>query len=401
MNNIVLFIVIAVVAILGANVLFRPVFRSLVASYALQTGFGYLFLGIILGPYVLNVLSSEVLQSLEPLMYLGIGWIGLFFGMQFNNRHLKVVPKLHRTAIFLESGVTWLVILCGLLSVFVLPGVTENGDLPWSFIVLMLASAGSISSPMAVAILRRDIGRHSFVIDVLRLITSMDGIFGIVVFGCTLCQFHFYLHDMSGHAVHAGWQLILSGTVLGVVLGWIFILFNKQRTNENEELLILIGFVVFISGIAQLLYLSPLFLNFICGISIANMGGSHERIYRQLHTLERPLFLLIIIFAGAFLEPIAWYFLPVFLLYLVFRVVGKLCGGVFAARLFKVRPASIFGLGYGLLPQNGITIAIALSIRSLYAGEYGTVIMVILVLGTVFNNLIGFLFMQRLISARV
>ena len=90
------------IAFLGSALFLRRMKVPASISFLFISGLVYIFLGVYLGEQGLNVLSSSVLDGLEPLISLGLGWIGFLFGFQLESRYLKRFPGIYPGLLFLQ-----------------------------------------------------------------------------------------------------------------------------------------------------------------------------------------------------------------------------------------------------------------------------------------------------------
>ena len=94
----------------GYHLSFRSFKLPLFARKFYLTGTEYIFLGLLLGPFFLNLLDEKTISSLEPLTALLLGWIGLLCGFQFEIMEIKRFSKTYLGAAITESVVTFLVV---------------------------------------------------------------------------------------------------------------------------------------------------------------------------------------------------------------------------------------------------------------------------------------------------
>ncbi|NIP83548.1 MAG: hypothetical protein GWM90_31710, partial [Gemmatimonadetes bacterium] len=91
MSPLVGVLVLVLLGLLGARFAFDPARAPLGPRLLLTTGAHFLLVGLLLGP-ILGFLTVEVVGQLEPLLALGLGWIGLLFGMQLDRDQLGQFP---------------------------------------------------------------------------------------------------------------------------------------------------------------------------------------------------------------------------------------------------------------------------------------------------------------------
>jgi Kef-type K+ transport system membrane component KefB len=132
---------------------------------------------------------------------------------------------------------------------------------------------------------------------------------------------------------------------------------------------------VFASGAAYYLNLSPIFINLVLGIMLANTSSIRHRLLEMMHSVEKPFYVVILVFAGAAWNLAAlaerW---PLFAfcagLYLLLRYWGKSFGG-YAAYTTSENPEQLpRRIGLGLLSQGAVAVAMIVNYRQVYKNEF-------------------------------
>jgi hypothetical protein len=123
----------------------------------------------------------------------------------------------------------------------------------------------------------------------------------------------------------------------------------------------LAGAIVVASGASYYLNLSPIFTNLILGIILANSGGSHRDVTGLLRATERPVYLALLIFAGAAWSPGSQELLFIAPIFVLVRLVARFAGGWVAGA--RVAPPELRTprLGRALLAQGGLAVALAVN----------------------------------------
>jgi Kef-type K+ transport system membrane component KefB len=75
-------------------------------------------------------------------------------------------------------------------------------------------------------------------------------------------------------------------------------------------------------------------------------------------------------------------------IYIIVRVVGKICGAAFGAAICKAEPNVKKYLGFSLIPQAGVAIGLSL-VATQVMPEFGAQIRAIILCGTLIYELIG------------
>jgi hypothetical protein len=346
----------------------------------LFAGSEYLFLGLILGSAPLAIFSSETMQLLSPAVSLGLGWIGLLFGIQFEWAQLERIPLRFMGITLIQALVTFLIVLSGLSIIILLtnPNLTVSG-------ILVLSAIASLSSPTCLVFMQSHTRFSRPILRLVQYISSLDSIVSIAIFGLVLST-----------REHLGWLTQLpTYFLLASPLILIFHLLTRFRISRQELLILTIGLVVFSSGLAEEFGLSALFLNFITGLGLINLPSlNHNTFANILHSQEKPIYIVFLVLAGAMWTPSSMH-LYILAAYLGLRILGKLLGGRLTVGLFNLdfTPPPMWGLA--LFPQGGMAIAMAVDYLHYYPGETGNTILNIILTATLISHLSGPLAIRR------
>lgn len=377
----------------GYHLTFRSMRLPLFARKLYLTGIEFLLLGVLLGPYFLNLLDVNTLRDLEPMSALLLGWIGLLFGFQFE------VPKLRRYSFdyflagFLESAATFLVVFFGVyFAVSFISLFEDSSRIVMSCVSASIAACTSQTwlGLMAPAAIRR----HHEAITLLRFISAVSSFAALLVFSAAFLFFP--LVDGAPDSARLFSRAVIGLCVgIGGVIMWELMV--SQRRSYAELVLIVIGMVVMVSGLATFHHFSPLVANFILGLAIVNISREKERVYKVLTSVEKPAYLLLLVLLGA-----GWAASPGFAVMLgagffCLRVLGKYVGGYVVTRFsrFRTYPAH---LGFGLLDTGGLPLAILYDFRQGFVDTANSMLVGIILFAIVLNDIVSPHFLSRIIE---
>ncbi len=390
MRSILGLILIAVFAYLGAA-MFRIARMPVLLKSLISSGLGFFAIGLLLGPQAAGLFDQQALSGLDVLVNLGIGWVGLLFGLQFYWTDLKKISGPCFEVAAVESLTTMLLVGAGIsaLPFFI------SGQPDW-LPPLLLAAIASTSSPTIAAQVALDTRGCGTLTRMVRVVTSIDALPAVMVTGAAMCFSS--LHPAGAGLLSGGWMWLGATFLFGLALGTLFHLMTLFRYSDNQLLVVVLGLVVFSGGVAHFLALSPLLINMLVGIVVANRSPLRSRVLGSLLRLEKPVYLILLTMAGA-----VWSLPPLSLLalvppFIILRFGGKLLGGALAGR--RAAPGSgPLGIGPGLLPHGGMALAIALSVAQFFPGPLGNLVLTAAI-GSVFAaSLISPWTMQRLLAS--
>ncbi len=384
-------LILILLALLGARFSFSSISVSPGPRLVFRTGTHFLFLGLILGPHVLGLLTDGAIRQLFPLLGLGLGWIGFLFGLQLDRRNLSHFPPAFLILALGQAVFTFLFFLgVGWLGLMVL----GFGGRVEVLLLMGAAATACISTPAGVALISTTFRVKGKVRDLLFFVASLDALVGIVALQATYALFP--PGAMVGEiSLAPGLLGILAALGVGVVCGILFLWLTRPRPGGEELVLFLLGIAAFSSGAALQLQLSPLFVSVIMGAVVANLSPEPQRVYRVLQEWEKPIYVVFLMLAGALLSfPTPW-IVPLAVAYALVRGSGKLLGNMAMVRIVPLPFQTPKRFGLGLIPQGGISLAMAISgvltYSGLVMGEMSAVnlLFAVVVLGVILSELTG------------
>ncbi|MBC2715851.1 MAG: hypothetical protein HF978_11135 [Desulfobacteraceae bacterium] len=385
------FLLIIFLVFSGYHLSFRKFGIPLFARTFYLTGLEFLFLGLLLGPQFLNILDVETCGALAPVSALLLGWIGMLFGFQFEISKLRRFPRVYFLAGFLESFLTLIVVFGGIY--FTLPFILKISEPMRAVISVVLASAAACTAQTGLAMFSSSkIGKNQSMIKILRYLSSIDGLVAMLAM---LPVFVFFPRstDIAASRFLFGYDIFIAMIIFTAIL-ILYNLFLVYRREQSELVLIIIGMVIFISGFSTVMNFSPLLSNFFVGVCLVNLTSEKEKIFTTLVSIEKPVYLLLLVFLGS-----AWHLQSFWALaaaggYFVIRFTGKMIGGFSISLLglkMKEYPA---GLGLGLIGQGGLPLAILYDFQQGFQLEVADVVVGIALIAIIYSdvmspNLIG------------
>jgi hypothetical protein len=158
---------------------------------------------------------------------------------------------------------------------------------------------------------------------------------------------------------------------LGVAIGVLIFAMIRVPVSNVEFLAVVLGAIAFASGLAGNLRLSPIVICFIAGVLVTNFPNEQrESIFRILNHLERPVHLLFLMIAGAVWTITDWRGWALVPLFVAGRIIGKWTGIVASKTVVGALLPSAFADQRTLVtPLSGLSIALVISVQSLYHDE--------------------------------
>ncbi|MDX2094083.1 MAG: hypothetical protein SFX73_40000 [Kofleriaceae bacterium] len=357
-------VVLVVLAYLGGQ---RRVIRfqeRLGISGVITAGFPLVALGLIASSSSVGILDGEVIGLLRPLLHFGLGWLGFIIGSQLDIRTLDRVPRGTAYLILVEALGPFAITAAACGAVMFAFGLSWADRAVWRDVIL-LGAAAAMTAPRRYRGFANRTWKEGRSVDIL--LAQLDELAGVV--GLLFITAYFRDDGSYGTWVIPDTAWIFVSLGLGVASGVLIFAMVRVPQSNAEFLAVVLGGIAFASGLAGFLQLSPIVICFLAGVLVANFpNDQRESIYKILHHLERPVQLLFLIIAGAIWDVRDWRGWVLVPLFVVGRVAGKYVG-VLASRTGFVDelPAGYTDKRQIVTPLSGLSIALVISVGSLYA----------------------------------
>lgn len=359
-------VAIATLVWLAAHPGLRRLEELLGIRQVITTGFPFVALGVIARHPSVGILTDEVLHDLTPVLHFALGWLGFLIGFQLDVRTLDRLPPGTALTVSAESMIPFaLVTISGALL------MVSFGE-PWRdplFLrhAIALGAAGSIS----VAVLRErpPPWERSDVEETLRArIDSLDEIVVVVVLALLGAFFRPAWVEWRWELPATVWLFLTLG--MGGAVGLIVYLMVRERAGSAEFLAITLGSVALAAGMAGYVFISPIVVCFVAGAVLANSPiETKQRLWGILTKLERPIYFLLLLVAGALLDLGDWRGWALLAAFLAARTVGGTIARWLLGRAGAAGSSVSPTPAGAIRPMGAVSIAVVVSTHATYRGE--------------------------------
>lgn len=364
------------------------------------SGVEYLIVGVLIGPQLPpRLMTAAYLQQLTPLISLLLGLTGFIVGVRVRRTIVRadavIAGGLLATTVLATVGMMALGLMYWLdappedvvlnLQLVDLWGLRfelrASGEQLW--LALGLGAAAAISGSAIVESTGRLHRAKGPVWDLLQTASATGELLAVLVFGLTLAAVR-----SEGDAARFGMGLTewaVAAISVGVLCGALFTLFIGRERDTMRMFLASVGAVFFASGIGSALGISPLFVNLLFGMTVALTSNHSKQLCAEVARLQHPVYVMVMIFAGALWVPVqGWqWLLP--LGFVVARYIALRLFTPLVARLAMEPPVVAHRLGHGLLAQGTVAVAIAVSF-ALRFPEQAPVVLTTILAGTLLGD---------------
>ena len=348
-------------------------------TYGIVSGVEYIVIGAIFSPSFVEfagvgwqLLTPERLVKLSPALVLGEGSLGLLAGVILNFRARDGVTKR-------AFGIGLVLTLATLLMVSGVPfaaGAYFVGlDAMWQYLphVLCFGAIASVASGAPLRTLIAFLDARGEGANLVTRVARSCSSFAVIAFGVIFCLVQpasdlvpgFDFGPVADVFFWLGVHIIF-----GVLLGIVFALFLMQDVEDDKVLTIVIGMVIFTSGVGYFLKLSPILVCFVLGVVFANISNrGSEQVQRMLLSVEQPLYMMIYFFLGASMSlSVPWWAWAAAIPYMLLRGAGRGLGGV-VARASSNELRHVPPIGAALLAPGALSAAMLLNFQEVFEGQ--------------------------------
>lgn len=352
----------------------------LVKKIKLPNVTGYLLAGLLLGPSVLGILNDDFLNSVSVISDAALGFIAFSIGNEFKISYFKRVGATPIIIATLESLFA---------VVFVVLGLKLIGcDTTFS---LVLGSIAAATAPAATIMVIKQYKARGPVTETLLSVVAIDDATALIMYSISIA----IATALSGGSASTA-DLVLKpvieiggALVVGAILGFLFLVPLKHFKKDGNRLSIVIAFIFMGLGLSELCGFSSLLFCMSMGAIVANFSPDVNHIMKLSDRITPPIFMLFFVASGAGLKLSV---LPavglVGVIYIVFRVIGKMFGASLGAIVCKSDKNIRKYLGPALIPQAGVAIGLSLAASSVVP-EHATEIRTVILCGTLIYELVG------------
>jgi Kef-type K+ transport system membrane component KefB len=313
----------------------------------------YLLLGILIGPYGLNLISKSLVNATDSIGYFVLGLVAFSLGQNFLWRELKHVGKtVISISCFAAFGAIALVTL-GLL--LIKRPVSE---------AIVLGGIAAATAPMATIMIVREYRAKGPFTRMLLGIVAIDDAWGIIAFAGAMVAAKLIslpaTENVFASAMIGTGKEITGALVLGTILGSLLSMLSRYSKIQMDSFIFSIGFILINTGTSLKLGISPLLANMAMGVAVVNLTKRHI-FFDVLKRIDWPFYLLFFVLCGASLQiPFLRKLGVIGTVYVAARTLGKYGGAYLGGQIVHAEEKIKKYLGLGLIPQAGVALGLAI-----------------------------------------
>lgn len=349
----------------------------------------YILTGVLLGPFCLNLIPSDVISGMDFISDIALAFIAFSIGEFFRIDALKKNGMKVVVITLFES-------LMASVLVFFVCDVILHLNIAFSIILCALAAATAPASTMMTI---RQTGAKGDFVDTLLQVVAFDDVVGLVAYAIAVSIATATISgSFRASSVFKPIGINLLALVIGAIAGVLMKLLMPKKRSTDNRLIISIAIMFTFCGICEMIGASPLLGCMAMGMIYINITDD-EKLFKQLGYFSPPILLLFFVHSGlgfridklldrgSSIGGIS--LLVIGIIYFIVRILGKYIGAFTGCLVTKKDKKVRNYLGFALIPQAGVAIGLAELGARMLGGEMGIALHTIILTSSVLYELIG------------
>jgi len=378
---------------LGLILLLGLLAERLIQKIKLPTVTAFIIAGILLGPSLLNLINPQLIGSSGLISNIALGIIAFSLGESFLFSSFKEIGR----------PVIYISLIAALLPcILVTIGLYFLLEQPL-YVAILFGAISSATAPAATLMVIREYKARGSLTNTLLGVVAIDDAWCLIVFSLSFA----FSKDMIQGDANPSWfkviypfiKEIIFVIILGSLTAFACNFISRYIKLKSDLLIYILGFLLLNTGLALYFHLSLLLTNIIFGAVLVNISTTSFKFFDLIKSVDAPLYLVFFILAGANLEIALLQGVWIFgLAFIILRSSGKIIGAYLGGYLSKAEHKIRKYLGWGLLPQAGVAIGLALIVKEEFP-QVGNILFPTIIATTVFYEIAGPIFTKYALIA--
>ena len=378
----------------GLLLMLGLIFGKLAKFLKLPNVTGYLIAGLVAGPifglFGVHIVPEHVISELSIFSSFALGFIAFAIGTDFRLSYFKRVGTKTLVIAIFESLGAIVVVLGGLL-IF---GV----DLKFAMVLAAIAAA---TAPAATVMVIKQYKAKGEVTENLMSVVAIDDATAIMLFGIfvAISSSIGVQNSNLAFAIIKPFLEIIASLAIGFILGILLSLLLKWFTGRSNRISVIVAIILIAISITEIskeffsgFEISSLLLCMMMGFVFTNTTepSTSNKILELVDRFTPPLLIFFFVISGADLNITVLTTVGLIgVVYIVFRVIGKVGGAYIGATVSKSSHKVRKYLGWGLVPQAGVAIGLTVVASSILPANEASQIRAVVLSATFVYELIG------------
>lgn len=342
---------------------------------------GFILAGVIIGPYVFNVIPHDLVHKMNFVSDIALAFIAFGVGRYFKKSAFENSGLGIITITLFESLIP---------GIFITLLMRYGFGYDWDFSLLLGAIATATAPASTMATIRQYNAKGKFVNTLLQVV-ALDDAVCLIIFSVIMAVIN-ARHSESLNLLSIMLPVVFNilamglGLVFGIILSR---LLRPTTRSEDNRLILTVAMLLALAGICSAVDISPLLSCMVFGTVYINLTRD-KGLYRQLEKFTPPIFSMFFVVSGMSLDLSSFKTLGIVgIAYFFVRIIGKYLGAWTGASLVKSEKEIRNYLGFALVPQAGVAIGLAFLGKRILPVEVGNMLLTIILSSSVLYELIG------------
>ena len=375
---------------LGFTLIVSYLFGKLFVPLKLPQISGYLFAGILIGPFFLNLVSVQRVRELQLIDLIALALIALTAGGELRMSRLRLQKK------FLLQSMCWMVVLVPLLCLAVIMAGKPLIPLLQNISMISVVGVGllfgvlaiSASPATTIAVITETQAHGPFSEGILSLTIAIDMVV-VLLFAVVLAVARPLV--LPGQALEFFYLLKVLKEIGLSLLGGVFLgllIYLYLRFVRTQAFLFIMGLILLTVEIHHALHLEIILVFIVAGFIIQNFSRQGNALIEAIEANSLPVYAVFFAIAGASLNFDIFLANWAITFALVLARLGGIAGSVYLGAKDIGKQMQRNGW-MGLSGQAGVTLGLAVILRQSIPGNLGQYIQSVIVAGIAINQMVG------------
>ncbi len=349
---------------------------------------GYIIIGMLLSPSILKILPLDFVRNSHIITDFALSIVTYMIGGSLAYNRIKRLGKVISfiTVFEAEMAFLFMIIFFAFLLPYLMPGLGEYKTFYLPFVFLLAAMASPTDPVASLAVIHEYNARGPLTTTLLG-VAAADDAFGIINFSIAMSLA--LVFSQGGHLTVTSLVLeplkdITFSIALGILGGFLLYAITKRVMRDSGVVALVFGTLFFVYSLAEYFKLDPLLSTMSAGATVVNLKIDENKLFGIIERYyEELIFILFFVLGGAFLQLKAFLMaISVVIFFIIIRFLGKFTGTFIGSRLSRAPKVVSKYLAFGLFPQGGIVVGLALTVAKFPEFHKFSVYLINIILGT-------------------
>ncbi len=355
---------------------------------------GYLILGIIIGPEVLNIVPQHFIDDSHVITDLSLSLISVLVGANLKYNVIKSVWRQITIISIFEAIFTFIFISISFYLLFDLLDFKLKNEYRL-IIAILFGGLATATAPATILAIIHELKIKNRFSSFLLGVVAMDNALSLIQFSFIMIVTSAIIN--SGSCSYITFLMIIPTVILTILVGVGGAVISEIidrifKDNSSIKTTSTLGMIFLVFTLSKHWGLEPLLSSLVMGIVMSNLSNEFYLVKEEFdYHLKDIIFLLFFTISAMHLNIYFLTTMPiVIILYIIFRILGKIIGVWVGAKVSGANGIIKRYLGIALFPQAGIAIGLALSLQNETGFEViAPIILNVIIATTMVHEFIG------------